>query len=107
MTPLITVDEIKEFCRIDNDLDAASVSLLEGLREAAINAGEHLTGRDWRKKWTAETLPPDLKIWTLNRIAALYDVRGDVQGRREELARTPRSHIDALLDRWIVYGGAA
>ena len=104
MTPMITIDEIKEFCRIDDDLDAASVSLLEGFRDAAIDEGEHLTNREWRETWTAETLPQALKVWTLNRISSMNDVRGNVQDSGK-LAKTPRTHIDSLLDRWVIYGG--
>lgn len=104
MIDLISLDEIKEFCRIDDDLDAASTTLLKGFREAAIQAGEHLTGRDWREEWTEETLPQSLKIWALNRVAALNDIRGDTQdsGNRS-IVQMPRNHVDALLDRWRVY----
>jgi len=101
--PLISLDEIKEFCRIDDDLDAASGSLLEGFREAAIDAGEHLTNRDWTAEWTPVNLPPALKVWTLNRIASLYDLRGDVQESGKAI-KTPRTHVDGLLDRWVNYG---
>ena len=105
MVALISLEDIKEFCRIDDDLDASSATLLEGFAEAAIDAGEHITNRDWRKKWTAETLPASLKAWTLNRIAAMNDIRGDMQetGSRT-VVKMPRSHVDALLDRWIIYG---
>ena len=104
--PLISLDEIKEFCRIDDDLDAASAGLLEGFREAAIDAGEHITNRDWCKKWTAETFPASLKIWTLNRVAAMHEIRSDIQDLTyRDFIKMPRNHVDALLDRWVIYGG--
>lgn len=102
MADMISLDEIKNFCRIDDDLDGYSEPELLAMRDAAIDQGEHLTGRDWRKKWTPETFPPSLKMWTLNRVASMFDTRGDVVDVK--VTKTPRTHVDALLDRWVVYG---
>lgn len=102
MANLISLDDIKDFCRIDDDLDGYTEAELMTMCSAAIDAGEHITNRDWRKKWTAETLPASLKVWTLNRIASMFDIRGNVVDVR--VAKAPRDHVDSLLDRWVCYG---
>lgn len=45
---IITIADIKEFCRLDDDLDAIHLSTLETLRNAAIETGEQETGIIWR-----------------------------------------------------------
>ena len=105
LPPLITVEELREFCRIDADLDAAAEAELETLRDAAIETGEHLTGRKWREKWTPETFPRSLKLWVLNRVATANDRRTDVQtSSRETIIAMPREHSERLLDPWRIYG---
>lgn len=53
--------------------------------------------------WTADKLPESLRAWMLTRIATLYDIRADaVTGTTT--AAMPRSHVDGLLDRWMVKG---
>lgn len=45
---IISIDEIKEFCRIDEELDAVCSSTLSILCNAAIETGEQETGIIWR-----------------------------------------------------------
>ena len=186
---LIPMSLIKEFCRIDNDLDNSCSEILIDARSGAVSAGEHRTHIIWGQAdfefrwnilhgltvessvkfpitpvqsvkevklfsvdntetvltaadynfqkssiefghsfaelrlitpppagtvdlrvqavvgWDGETFPRDLKMWALNRIASLYDVRGDIQDLGgKTFVKMPRDHTDSLLDKWIVYG---
>lgn len=92
--PLVTLEEVREFCRLDANLDAGQDSELETLRDAAVEQGEHITGYAWEKRWKPENFPRSLKLWVLNRIAA-----GMVAGENFP------QHMNRLLDRWISYDG--
>lgn len=54
--------------------------------------------------WTEETLPESLRAWLLNRVAGLFDMRGDVTDGSGNPAKMPRIHALGLLDRWTVRG---
>lgn len=54
---IISMDDIKEFCRIDDDLDAVHLTTLATLRDAAIETGEQETGIIWRAASYEITLP--------------------------------------------------
>lgn len=56
--------------------------------------------------WNAKTLPGSIRGWILARVATLYDIRQDV-ALGITATKLPRSHVDALLDRWSVRGAYA
>ena len=101
--PLVSLEEIRDFCRLDDGLDADLETTLETAREGLIDFGGHQTGRDWRKEWVAEPSdPPDpdekvfpegLKLWLLNRIAIQVVEFG-----------ISKEFLDRLLDPWRTYG---
>ena len=51
--------------------------------------------------WSAASLPESLRVWSLVRIATLFDVRDDVVIGTIS-ASIPRDHARALLDRYTV-----
>ena len=103
--PLVSLEEIRDFCRLDGDLDADLTVTLETAREGLIDLGGHQTGRDWRKEWVAvpsdppdpeeKVFPKSLKLWLLNRIAIQVVEAG-----------TSKEYLDRLLDPWRTYGCA-
>lgn len=61
---IITTDDIREFCRIDADLDAVHLATLKTLRDAAIETGEQETGIIWRAAEYEITMPPPATSWS-------------------------------------------
>lgn len=76
----MTLEEMKLFLRVENDLEDA---LIQNLKKTASNEAERFLNTDFST--TDETgnvieneAPDEVKQWVLNRMAQLYENRGQV-----------------------------